>query len=215
MLQALAANSPFAGGRFCECASWRHFEFSRWPTVGPTPVLDGPGYERTARELTASGTVMDRKMIYWYARPSERWPTLEVRVADVNADLDVPVLLAVLLRGLAQTLLARLGAGRPVPGPGDERRLRRDHRAAALYGMDSQGTDPVDGSSAGVAARLASLLEFAAPGLRAARDLETADALLTAVLAHGGGAGQQRADYQARGSLDDVVNGLVERTAAG
>ena len=214
MLQALAANSPFAGGRDAECASWRHFEFARWPTVGPTPVLDGSGYERVANELTASGTVMDRKMIYWFARPSERWPTLEIRVADVNADLDVPVLLALLARGLAQTLMARLRAGKPVPGPGDDRRLAREHRAAALYGLESEGTDPVDGSVGSAPARLASLLEFATPGLRAARDLETVDALLAAVVARGGGAGQQRADFRVRGSLADVVDGLAERTAA-
>jgi carboxylate-amine ligase len=214
MLEALAANSPFAGGRDCECASWRHFEFARWPTVGPSPVLDGPGYERTARDLMADGTVMDRKMIYWYARPSERWPTLEIRVADVNADLDVPVLLALLARGLAQTLLGRLRSDKPVPGPGDDRRLRRDHRAAALYGLGSDGTDPVDGTTASLPDRVASLVEFAAPGLRAAGDLETAQAMLAGVLERGGGAGQQRDDYRVRGSFADVVDGLAERTAA-
>lgn len=215
LLQGLAANSPFAGGEDRGCASWRHFEFSRWPTVGPSPVLDGPGYERTARELTASGTVMDRKMIYWYARPSERWPTVEIRVADVNADLDVPVLLAVLVRGLAQTLLIRLRADKPVPGPGSDQRLNRDHHAAAMAGLASEGTDPVDGSIALLPQRLASLVDFAAPGLRAAGDLETAQSLLAAVLARGGGAGQQRQDFAVRGSLADVVDGLAERTAAG
>lgn len=213
MLQGLAANSPFAGGQDRGCASWRHFEFARWPTVGPSPVLDGPGYERTARELTATGAVMDRKMIYWYARPSERWPTVEIRVADVNDDLDVPVLLAVLARGLAQTLLARLRADKPVPGPGNDHRLHRDHHAAALYGLESEGTDPVDGSDALLPQRLASLIDFAAPGLRATDELELAQALLAAVLAHGGGAGQQRRDYLARESLADVVDGLAERTA--
>lgn len=214
MLEALAANSPFAGGRDRECASWRHFEFARWPTVGPPPVLDGPGYERAASELTATGAVMDRKMIYWYARPSERWPTLEIRVPDVNADLDVPVLLALLARGLAQTLMGRLRGGQPVPGPGDDQRLHLDHRAAALYGLNSEGTDPVDRSTASLPQRLASLLDFAAPGLRLARDLETAHALVAAILARGGGAGQQRGVYQVRGSLADVVDELAERTAA-
>lgn len=214
MLEGLAANSPFAGGRDRGCASWRHFEFARWPTVGPTPVLDGPGYELTARELTATGAIMDRKMIYWYARPSEGWPTLEIRVPDVNADLDVPVLLAILARGLAHTLRARLRADEPVPGPGEDSRLRLDHRAAALQGLESKGVDPVDGSIASLPERLASLLDFAAPGLRIAGDLETAHALLAAILSRGGGAGRQRDVYQVRGSLADVVNELAERTAA-
>jgi carboxylate-amine ligase len=215
MLQALAANSPFAGGRDRRCASWRHFEFARWPTVGPTPVLDGPGYELTARELVAAGTVMDRKMIYWYARPSEHWPTLEIRIPDVNADLDVPLLLAVAARGLAQTLLARLQAGKPVPGPGEDHRLRSEHHAAAMYGLDSKGTLPAGGVGlVSLPERLAGLLDFAAPGLREAGDLEVAHALLAGILAGGGGAGRQRACYRTRGSLAAVVDELAEQTTA-
>lgn len=212
LLQALAANSPFAAGRDRGCASWRYFEFQRWPTAGPAPALDGPGYEQTARRLTESGTILDRKMIYWFSRPSERWPTLEIRVADVNPDPRVAILLAVLLRGLATTLLAELRAGRPVPGS-DDHRLVEDHRLAARLGLAAKGLDPLSGSIESVDERLASLLEFSRPGLEAGGDLETAHELRAAVLATPGGAEQQRADFRVRNSLADVVDGLVERTA--
>ena len=212
LLQALAANSPFAAGRDRGCASWRFFEFRRWPTAGPAPALDSPGYEQAARRLIESGTILDRKMIYWFSRPSERWPTLEIRVADVNPDPRVPLLVAVLLRGLAATLLADLRAGRSLPGS-DDHRLLQDHRLAARLGLDAEGLDPLSGSVEPVGERLASLLEFSRPGLQTADDVDTAHALSAAVLATTGGAGQQRADFQVRGSLADVVDGLAERTA--
>jgi glutamate---cysteine ligase / carboxylate-amine ligase len=212
LLQSLAGNSPFAAGRDRGCASWRYFEFQHWPTAGPAPHLTGGGYEQAVRRLMEAGTIMDRKMIYWFTRPSERWPTLEIRVADVNPDLNVPILLAILVRGLATTLLAELRADRPVPRT-DERRLVEDHRMAARLGLAAEGLDPVSGAVASVDERLASLLEFSRPGLEPGGDLETAALLLAEVRATGGGAGQQRADFQIRGSLSDVVDGLVKRTA--
>ncbi|NUR61695.1 MAG: YbdK family carboxylate-amine ligase [Catenulispora sp.] len=212
LLQALAANSPFAAGRDRGCASWRFFEFQRWPTAGPAPALDSVGYEQATRHLIESGTILDRSMIYWFSRPSERWPTLEIRVADVNPDPQVPLLIAVLLRGLATMLLAELRAGRPVPGS-DDHRLAKDHRLAARLGPAAEGLDPLSGSVEPVGERLASLLEFSRPGLETGGDLETAQELCAAVLATPGGAGQQRADFRVRKSLADVVDGLAERTA--
>ncbi|MFZ3494100.1 carboxylate-amine ligase [Streptomyces sp. 5.8] len=117
VLQALASNSPFAHGRDTGYASWRAVEHARWPTVGPAPVLDEAAYEDFADALVAAGILMDRRMIYWYARPSEHVPTLEIRIADVNADLDAVVLLAALTRGLA----------------GSRRRCCRRSRRGALH----------------------------------------------------------------------------------
>ncbi|MBT2478857.1 glutamate-cysteine ligase family protein [Streptomyces sp. ISL-94] len=59
-------------------------EFGRWPTAGPAPLLDNDSYEDTADALVASGILMDRRMIYWFARPSEHHPTVEFRVADTT-----------------------------------------------------------------------------------------------------------------------------------
>jgi carboxylate-amine ligase len=105
-------------------------------------------------------------------------------------------------------------AGRSVPGPGDDERLRQDHHAAAQFGFESVGLDPLDGSMPTLLKdRLDGLLDFIHPGLEAAHDVETAEALMGSVLATGGGAARQRADFSVRRSLADVVDGLVERTA--
>lgn len=112
VLQALATNSPFAGGEFRRCESWRHYAQQAWPTVGPTPHISAEMYESLADDLVVSGVLLDRRMIYWYARPSEHQPTLEIRVPDVNADVDVDLLVALLARALSTVLLADARAGR-------------------------------------------------------------------------------------------------------
>ncbi|MFD4372890.1 glutamate--cysteine ligase [Streptomyces sp. NPDC058486] len=212
-LQALAANSPFALGRDTGWASRRAVEHARWPGVGPAPVLDGTGYERLATHLVRSGALLDRRMIYWYARPSEHVPTLEIRVCDVNADLDVVVLLTALVRGLAGALLPEIAEGRP-PRPVSDPRLRAAHRMAARQGLAGDGLDCVRGESVPAWTLVELLLARAAPGLAAAGDLVLTEELLDRVRTSGGGAARQRAAYERRGHVSDVVSDLARRTLA-
>ncbi|QMU76711.1 YbdK family carboxylate-amine ligase [Streptacidiphilus sp. PB12-B1b] len=207
-LQALAANSPICDGRDRGCASWRALQYDRWPTVGPAPLLDESGYDALADLLVASGTILDRRMIYWYSRPSEHLPTLEVRVADVNADLDTTVLLAVLLRALATSLLADARAGLPPP-PVSEAQLRAAHREAALHGLDGAARDPVTGGRMPMASLLRSLVARGREALRATGDLPLVRTQLARVLAEGNGAQRQRATYRATGSPTAVVDQLA------
>jgi carboxylate-amine ligase len=87
VLLALSANSPFWRGRDSGFASWRTVHAQRWPVEGPPPSFaDARDYERRVDALVGSGVVMDRAMLYWHARLSERYPTVEVRIADVALD---------------------------------------------------------------------------------------------------------------------------------
>ncbi|WP_240803610.1 glutamate--cysteine ligase [Streptomyces sp. A0592] len=213
-LQALSANSPFDRGRDTGHASWRAVEHARWPTVGPAPFLDEASYERIAHDLVQCGALLDRRMIYWYARPSEHVPTLEIRVADVNARLDTVVLLAALVRGLAGVLLPERDEGRPPPFL-ECGWLREAHRLAALHGLGGgEGLDPVGGAHVPVWDMLDRLRERAAPGLAAAGDLGMVDTLLDRLRAEGGGAARQRAALVRRGRPADVVDSLARTTAA-
>ncbi|MFJ9821790.1 YbdK family carboxylate-amine ligase [Streptomyces sp. NPDC101151] len=212
-LQALAANSPFSLGRDVGWASRRFVEHARWPCVGPTPLLDAAGYERLADHLVRTGTLMDRRMIYWYARPSEHVPTLEIRVCDVNADLDTVVLLAALVRGLATTALLPDIADVPPTAGLSAPRLYAAHRLAARRGLEGEGLDPARGELVPAAALVERLLAHAASGLAASGDFDLAEELLHRVRRCGGGAARQRAAYLRRGRLSDVVSYLVQTTA--
>lgn len=58
------------------------------------------------------------------------------------------------------------------------------------------------------------LLARAGPGLAAVGDLEVAEKLFDRVRRSGGGAALQRASYQRRGRLSDVVGDLARATLA-
>jgi carboxylate-amine ligase len=212
VIQALAANSPFAEGCDRNCASCRGLEYGRWPTVGPAPVLDEASYARRAEELVSTGTVIDRKMIYWYARPSEHLPTLEIRVADANSDLRTVVLLAVLLRALAAVILAD-GDVCPPHEEIDDALLLENHRRAARYGLAGTLFDIATTTEQPVPGLLRALVARARPALEASGDWEFAMSTLRQIMRRGNGAYRQCSVYAGTRSLPAVVDLLARETA--
>ncbi|MFF0476403.1 glutamate--cysteine ligase [Streptomyces sp. NPDC004284] len=211
VLQALAGNSPYAGRHDTGYQSWRAVEHARWPTVGPTPVLDEAQYLTHVARLVRDGTLLDSRMVYWHARPSEHVPTLEIRVADANADLDTVVLLAILVRGLAAALLSRVDASVPPPRV-PEPDLLRAHRLAAAQGITGMGLDPVDGRERPAAALLDALIALARPALDATGDADWAREQWRRIRTDGGGAARQRAVFRRHGRLSAVVDALAAAT---
>lgn len=214
VVQSLACNSPFVCGRDSGVDSARSVAHLGWPTVGPAPLLGERRYRAYVDRLIRSGVLLDSRMVYWYARPSEHVPTLEIRIADVNADLDTVVLVALLVRGLAGALLAEADAGLPPPRTA-QRALRDAHRLAAAHGLDGPGLDlsagagPAGGREVPVVLLVERLFERAAPGLAAAGDLDAARALWDGLRRRGTGAYRQRELFAATGSLAAVVDSLA------
>ncbi|MFD3663634.1 hypothetical protein ACFWVF_24140 [Streptomyces sp. NPDC058659] len=48
--------------------------------MGPTPLLAEAGYAAHVDRLVRNGALLDNRMVYRHARPSEHVPTLEVHV---------------------------------------------------------------------------------------------------------------------------------------
>ncbi|MER7765116.1 glutamate--cysteine ligase [Streptomyces sp. NPDC097619] len=118
---AMAANSPFWDGRDTGFASWRSIVFGRWPVAGPTPLFgDATAYERRVTALVESGAIADAGQLYWQARLSERYPTVEVRCADVQLRADDAVMITGLVRALVATAVREARAGAPAPELPDE-----------------------------------------------------------------------------------------------
>src|ERR1700684_1262356 len=116
VLLALSANSPFWQGRDSAYASFRYQAWGRWPCAGPTGVFGSArAYQDTVRQMVRTGTVLDSGMIYFDARLSERYPTLEIRIADVCLRADDAVLIAALARALVETEARAWRQGRPAP----------------------------------------------------------------------------------------------------
>jgi carboxylate-amine ligase len=208
VLRALASNSPFWQGEDTGYASFRTVLWNEWPTAGVTePFGDEAGYDRRVAELIGSGAAMDDGMIYFDARLSAKFPTVEIRVADVSTDVATSVLIAVLCRALVERVAVRALAA---PSPA---LLRAAVWRAARYGLSDRLVHPGSGRLAPAADVLAALLDYAGPALGG--DADRAEAGVAALLAHGTGADRQRAAFARTGSLDGVVDDAAARTSPG
>ncbi|MDI2125385.1 carboxylate-amine ligase [Yinghuangia seranimata] len=214
-VHALTANSPFRDGGDSGYAAWRMVRWAQWPTVAPTPAFaDAAAYDHAVDALVDSDTLLDRGMVYWYARLSERYPTLEIRVADTSSDVAITVLTAALIRGLCAALLDDVRADRAAPAVPDEL-LRAAHWRAARDGLTGKGVDPATGQLVPARRLARALLLRARPGLLASGDFDTTAGLLRAVLRHGDGALRQRVAYRRHRSPQDVVDMLATQSEAG
>ena len=83
---------------------------------GPTDTFGTPdAYHELVRSMVESGVLLDDGMIYFDARLSRRYPTVEIRVADVCVDLEDTLVVAALCRAIVDTAAAEAARGKPVP----------------------------------------------------------------------------------------------------
>jgi glutamate---cysteine ligase / carboxylate-amine ligase len=211
-LIALGANSPFRAGRDTGHASWRSTMGVTWPAAGIPPHLDSvEHYRARMAALVTSGAAMDAKMLYWDARPSATWPTVEVRAPDVSSDLDETVMQAVLVRALVAVALREIAEGRPTPDPRDEV-LALARWRAARDGLEGEGLDPYTGAPVPAFALVDALITHTHNELLAAGDLAHVAETLAVLRRDGCGARRQRVAYERRHDLTDVVRRLADVT---
>jgi glutamate---cysteine ligase / carboxylate-amine ligase len=214
-LLALTANSPIADGRDTGWASWRHAIWSRWPTAtAPAAWPDAAAYDAAVRRLIARGAALDEPSVYFLARLSPRYPTVELRVADVCLDVGTAVLAAGLTRALVATALAETRRGTPVPAP-PARQVDAALAAAARHGLAGSGTGPVTGQAADAAALRARLLDHVSPALSDHGDVQTIIRLLRRLDDRGTGADRQRALFTSAASPPAFITALARATLSG
>jgi carboxylate-amine ligase len=212
VLQAATANSPFFDDRDTGYASWRSMLWERWPTVGPTPHLESfAHYEELIADLITTGAALDEGMLYWYARLSARYPTVEIRMGDVCPTVDDALLLAALTRALVATILRDVQAGVPAPTVSLPV-LAAAHWRAAHDGLDGVNVDLETRHTRPAWAMMRRLFDYVRPELDRHGDLETVTVLMGRLRSHGTGAARQRAVHARRGSVADVVDWLAAAT---
>ncbi|GAB2605885.1 glutamate--cysteine ligase [Streptomyces capparidis] len=213
-LLALSANSPFWQGRDTGYASYRTQVWGRWPSAGPVDVFgSAKRYHATLREMLDSGTLLDEGMIYFDARLSRHYPTVEIRVADVCLDADDAVLVAALTRGLVETAAREWRSG-GLPHPVGVPLLRLASWRAARSGVEGELLHPVSGRPQPAEQVLRSLVDHCADALRDAGDLDLVRERVGHVLRRGNGALAQREALDRHDDLAAAVATAVERTAA-
>jgi carboxylate-amine ligase len=215
VLLALSANSPFWQGLDSSYASFRYQVWGRWPSSGPTePFGTARAYRETVQQMVGTGTLLDTGMVYFNARLSERYPTIEIRIADVCLRADDAVLIAALARALVETEARSWREGRAVLQPRTEL-LRLAAWRASRSGLDATLLNPVTSlpEQAQIVANM--LFDHCREALAEVGEADGVAELLTALLTRGNGAAFQRAAYQKSGRLSDVISSVVNVTEAG
>ena len=214
-LLAVSANSPIAGGRDTGWASWRYTIQARWPTAVPPAVWpDAAAYDTAVRRLIGQGAALDERSVYFLARLSPRYPTVEVRVADVCLDAGTAVLLAGLTRALVATALAEARRGSPAAAA-PARQVAAALAAAARQGLAGVAADPVTGQAVDASALRARLLDHVYPALSDHGDTETITRLLHRLDQRGTGADRQRALFTSAASTPAFITALARATLSG
>ncbi len=205
VIRALAANSPFHDGVDTGYASYRFVQWSQWPSSGPAEVYGClAGYRAARRELLATGALLDAGMLYLDARLSERYPTVEVRVADVPLLAEDTVTFAGLIRGMVASAAKRVAQGEVAPST-SAAAIRLASWTASLEGTRGALVHPLSGEPAPAAEVVEALLTFARPGLDEHGDEEPVRSGVERILREGSGAAIQRRDATATGSLSRMV----------
>lgn len=215
LLIAISANSPYWQGQDTGYASFRTVLWGRWPTAGPSATFgDEAGYQRRIEELISSGAALDDGMIYFDARLSARYPTVEIRVADVCTDVWDAVLIAALARAMVDTAFGQWVLGDPVPQVSTAL-LRAASWRASRWGLATDLVDPRSGRQVPAHDLLVEVAETLAPALGRNADLGVVSDGLDRLRSAGTGADRQRAAYARRQNLQDVVRDAASRTLAG
>jgi carboxylate-amine ligase len=212
-LLALSANSPFWQGVDSAYASFRYQAWGRWPCSGPTYQFGSVEvYQATVQQMIDTETLLDSGMVYFDARLSQHYPTIEVRIADVCQHAEDAVLIAALIRGLVETEARNWQAGRSDPPASCTEQLRLARWRASRSGLDDVLINPVTFRPDKAVAVTGLLVEHVRDALADAGDTLLVAGLLDAVLHRGNGATAQRSAYQRRGRLVDVITAAATTT---
>jgi carboxylate-amine ligase len=117
-LLALSTSSPFWRGEDTGLKSFRISIFDGLPRTGIPERFESWGeYRRHVGILAEAKLIEDSSKLWWDMRPSERFPTLEMRVADIPTRLDDGIAIAAIYRCLLRMLW----------------RLKRDNQRWRIY----------------------------------------------------------------------------------
>ncbi|EIZ86016.1 glutamate--cysteine ligase [Methylobacterium sp. GXF4] len=108
LLLALSASSPFWQGEATGLMAYRLSVFGELPRTGlPELFFDAAAHARFVDIMTRSGAIADASFLWWSLRPSIKFPTLELRIADACTRLDDSLCVAALYRCLVRLCVRR------------------------------------------------------------------------------------------------------------
>ena len=219
---ALTTSSPFWRGEETGLMSYRLTVFDALPrTWLPDYMASAGEYDRLVSQMIRAGVLEDGSKIWWDVRPSSRFPTLEMRIADVCTSIDDAVTVAALYQCLLR-MLYRLRRNNQRWRIYPQTLIRENRWLAQRFGCDGDLIDLGRGERVAYADLLEELIDMLDEDAGA---LDCRDAVLHAreILARGTSARRQLAVYHKvlesgvgkDEALQAVVDWLMAETARG
>jgi carboxylate-amine ligase len=107
-LLALTTSSPFWHGHKTGLKSYRMSVFYSLPRTGlPEQFTSWGEYRRHVDVLVGAGIIEDASKLWWDIRPSDKYPTIESRIADICTRIDDGIATAALFISLLGMLFRR------------------------------------------------------------------------------------------------------------
>jgi carboxylate-amine ligase len=104
-LLALTTSSPFWQGRRSGLNSYRLTVFDALPRTGmPEAFASFAEYDRLVQQFVRAGVIEDASKLWWDIRPSAKFPTVEMRIADVCPRIEDAICVAALYLCLMRML---------------------------------------------------------------------------------------------------------------
>jgi carboxylate-amine ligase len=216
---AFSTSSPFWRRHRTGLLSYRQAAYDEWPRSGiPDFYTNEAQYNELASRLVSGGAMKDASFLWWAIRPSVRFPTLELRIADACTNAADTIALAALYRALISFLVRNPNHGRDWSAI--TRRVIDENRwRAKRYGTGAKFIDDRTGKVTTLAELYREMRGLLGPDIH---QLDSASALdrLDRVLIVGTSADRQVEIYEERRksgmsrveALKGVVDWLAEET---
>lgn len=213
ILLALSASSPFWQGRPTGLAAYRLSAFGELPRTGlPDLFADGAAYARYVRIMTRAGSIADASFLWWSLRPSIKFPTLELRIADSCTRVEDALTIAALYRCLVRCAVRRPDLNAGLDGVSralaQENLWRAQHAGTAAELIDEASEAPLPFAEA--LDGLLTLIREDADALGCVSEVEAARRIVT----EGTSAVKQLAAFDAHEDARQGLNAVVDWLAS-
>jgi carboxylate-amine ligase len=213
-LLALSTSSPFWLERDTGLKSYRSVVFESLPRTGiPQRFAAYADYRHYVDTLLATGSIEETTHIWWDVRPSEKFPTLEIRIPDMCTRVEETLCLAALIQALVAKLvqLRRANQSWRIYRKNflDENKWR-----AVRYGIEGKLIDfgkREEVSFPTLVEEIVELVDDVMDELGSRAEVE----YVHTILSQGTSADRQIAVYRETGDFLSVVDRMVEETQEG
>jgi glutamate---cysteine ligase / carboxylate-amine ligase len=213
-LLCLSTSSPFWMGRDTGLKSYRSILWSRFPRTGIPPDFETwEDFEGFVNLLVKTNSIPDGSKIWWDLRPHHIFPTIEFRVCDAATRIEETLCLTAIIQAFVAKLLnlrrQNLGFRKYAP-----RLIRENKWRAMRHGIEGKLID--FGKQEEVPERdlVYEIMEFVddvVDELGSRREVAYAETILR----EGTSAERQLATFAETGSMEAVVDRLVDETTEG